>query len=272
MKTKIGITATEFPHLSLEEIFSRAKKYGAECIELVQGKNIMNREDARRAREFSERYGIQIASINNYFADLSVKEGKNQEAQKLFKESIEIAEELKTKFIVTYCFSKSFENFSIYLENLHPYLEACEKKRIFLALENEPGGITRTAEGILKVVETVNSPYFQINYDPDNFYNGGEEGFPYAYEMIKEHIIYVHAKDSVKFKEGLYSSKEKVLHRAIDAMCVPLGEGALNWEGITRKLREDRYNGFIIIEPHTNLEKLDMTFQRGIQYLKQKGL
>lgn len=272
MAVQIGITATEFPDTALETIFKKTKEYGADCIELVQKKNI-EMKDVDEVKRLVAKYGIKIASINNFFANLDESSpDKVKEAQNLFMESIEMAEALKTKFIVTYCFCEKFDRLENYMNNLRPVLQVCEEKGIVLALENEPGGITRTAKGILRVVEELNSPYFGINYDPDNFYNGGEEGFPYAYEILKERIVYIHVKDSVKYDKEVYGTKDKVLHRMIDAMCVPIGEGALNWQAIAKRIKENGYDGFLIIEPHTIPEKLDTTFKKGIQYLRSAGL
>jgi len=129
-----------------------------------------------------------------------------------------------------------------------------------------------TAEGVLRVIEEADSSSLKINYDPDNFYNAKEEAFPFAYEMLKEHIAYIHAKDSTKYDESLYGLREGVLHRKIDVICVPLGDGALNWERLSKRLRDDKYDGFIVIEPNVIPEELDYTFSRGVQYLKSKGL
>lgn len=272
MAVQIGITATEFPDLSIEEIFKKAKEYGAQAIEIVQKKNI-EKKNLPEVKRLIDKYSIASVSINNYFANLDESSpDKIEEAKFLFMESINMAEYLGAKFIVTYCFCEGFGRLENYIKNLRPLLKACEEKGIILALENEPGGITKTARGILKVIETINSPHFKINYDPDNFYNGGEEGFPYAYEILKEHIVYIHAKDSVKYDEKIYGTKDKVLHRTIDAVCVTIGEGALNWERMARRIKEDKFDGPIIIEPHTIPEKLDTTFKNGIQYLRTRGL
>jgi sugar phosphate isomerase/epimerase len=51
---------------------------------------------------------------------------------------------------------------------------------------------------------------------------------------------------------------------------VPVGRGALNWEGIIQSLREDGYDGFLILEPHMRPGQMDQAFIDGVAYLKGK--
>lgn len=47
------------------------------------------------------------------------------------------------------------------------------------------------------IVEHMNSEYFKTNFDATNYYQAGYEGFPYAYEVLKEYIVHVHIKTVV---------------------------------------------------------------------------
>ncbi len=61
---------------------------------------------------------------------------------------------------------------------------------VFLALENH-GGLTATAEGVLRLVKAVNSPWFGVNLDTGNFHSAD----PYAeLEKIAPYAINVHVK------------------------------------------------------------------------------
>lgn len=84
---------------------------------------------------------------------------------------------------------------------LKPYYERAirkaEQRKIYLALENEAHDITQSPEGMKAFVEYMDSEYFQTNFDATNYYQAGYEGFPYAYEVLKEHIVHVHIKTAV---------------------------------------------------------------------------
>ncbi|MDB5392219.1 MAG: sugar phosphate isomerase/epimerase [Planctomycetaceae bacterium] len=56
---------------------------------------------------------------------------------------------------------------------LRESLEHAAKQGVFLALENH-GGITATADQLLKIVKQVDSPWFGVNFDSGNFSTGGD--------------------------------------------------------------------------------------------------
>ena len=273
---KIGIMAGEFVGKPLSMIFARAKEYGAEAVELVLQDNLPLSQ-VPEVKSLSKQFDIEVCAINNRASVLMAdEETKLQEAREIFTESITMAVELAAPIIVTYTYSDIMEGaeeqdiLDKYASRLEPFIKRCEKEGITLAIENEPCGLTQTARRVRRLVEYIGSPRVRINYDPDNFYNGGEEGFPYSYEMLKDFIVYIHAKDSTKYIENLHSPEEHIIHRYIDALCVPIGQGAINWEGLMRRLKADGYDGSIVIEPHTRPEKMDHTFMAGVQYIKAK--
>lgn len=61
------------------------------------------------------------------------------------------------------------------VENIHKACELAGKRGVMLALENH-GGITATAETMMKIVQQVDSPWFGVNFDSGNFHSAD----PYA--------------------------------------------------------------------------------------------
>jgi sugar phosphate isomerase/epimerase len=120
----------------------------------------------------------------------------------------------------------------------------------------------------------MNSEYFKVNFDPCNIFVAGEEGFPYAYEVLKPHIRHVHLKDATKYDPARHGRKyRKVLQ--MDArgnwICVALGQGGLNMEGLLKRLEADKYEGVAAIELHTLPELTEQVFDESIQYLRDHG-
>lgn len=103
-------------------------------------------------------------------------------------------------------------------------LEYAAKKGVFLALENH-GGITSTADQLLKIVERVKpSPWFGVNFDGGNFRTAD----PYAdLERIAPYAINAQVKASVA-PNG--KNEEADLNRVI---------------GILRKAN---YRGYVVLE------------------------
>jgi len=273
---KIGIMAGEFVGKPLPVIFAKAKEYGARAVELVLEDNLPLSQ-IPEVKKLSKQFDIEVCAVNNRASVLMADvEADIREAGRIFNESITMAVELAAPIIVTYTYSdiiKDAEDRDIldkYSSRLEPFVKRCEREGITLAIENEPCGLTQTARGMRSLVEYIGSTCVRINYDPDNFYNGGEEGFPYSYEILKDFIVYVHAKDSTKYIENRHSADEHIIHRYIDALCVSVGRGALNWEGLMQRLKADGYNGSIVIEPHTKPARLDRTFIAGVKYLEAK--
>ena len=64
-------------------------------------------------------------------------------------------------------------------------------------------------------------PRFGVNFDADNFYNAGIEPFPYAYELLKGHVVQLHAKDSARYSPEVHGDARRVLHRARRERRVP---------------------------------------------------
>ena len=108
-------------------------------------------------------------------------------------------------------------------------------KDIHVALENAFIKITRQPEDLLAIIREVDHPRFGANFDADNFYNAGIEPFPYAYELLRGHIIQLHAKDSARYIAQVHGEARRVLHRAGgNVVCLPLGTGRRQLGGSDR--------------------------------------
>ncbi|HWA99776.1 MAG TPA: sugar phosphate isomerase/epimerase family protein [Pirellulales bacterium] len=62
------------------------------------------------------------------------------------------------------------EGFKLAVEGLEECCEYAGKHGVFLALENH-GGLTATVDGMLKLIEAVQSPWFGVNLDTGNFHS-----------------------------------------------------------------------------------------------------
>jgi sugar phosphate isomerase/epimerase len=133
---------------------------------------------------------------------------------------------------------------------------------------------TRTARGCLRLLKAVDSPWYRFNYDPGNFLIGGEEPYPYAYELLRGYIGSIHLKDAVKFDRDLYGDPAGIdMQRDLsgDYMCVTLGAGAVNYDALLSRLKRDGYRGSLILEPHTGAPRLDGAIRDSLQYLARHG-
>jgi len=97
----------------------------------------------------------------------------------------------------------------------------------------EPHGIyTKTADGLMRIVKLVDSPWIKVNWDTGNSYLAGIEDPYEGLTKVMDYVYHIHAKD-ISFE---HSSKErgKVTGTPVGCAC---GEGAVDWERV-RKIME----------------------------------
>jgi len=97
----------------------------------------------------------------------------------------------------------------------------------------EPHGIyTKTADGLMRIVKLVDSPWIKVNWDTGNSYLAGIEDPYEGLTKVRDYVYHIHAKD-ISFE---HSTKErgKVTGTPVGCAC---GEGAVDWERV-RKIME----------------------------------
>jgi sugar phosphate isomerase/epimerase len=132
--------------------------------------------------------------------------------------------------------------------------------------------VTRTVEGCLELMEAAGSDVLGLTYDAANFAIGGVEAWPYPYEMLKKYIKYIHFKDVTRYHPALFPERKEPLlwqdsiigEKYIN---VPVGSGLINYHGLIKSLKKDAYDGFIVIEPHTEDSELYKTYVESLNYL-----
>jgi sugar phosphate isomerase/epimerase len=128
------------------------------------------------------------------------------------------------------------DGFGWVIEGLEKCLPAAEKCGVLLGLENH-WGLGRTPEGVLRVVEKINSPWLQVTLDTGNFLED-----PYdKLAQLAPRTILVQAK--TYYGGGLWYALE------------------LDYSRIARLLKEHRYAGYVSLEfegredPRTGIPK-----------------
>ena len=109
------------------------------------------------------------------------------------------------------------------IEGLTACLKSAEKSGVTLGLENH-WGLGRTPEGVLKIVEAIESPWLRVTMDTGNFL-----GNPYdKLEKLAPKTVFVQTK--TYYGGGLWYSLE------------------LDYNRIATLLREHNYAGFLSLE------------------------
>jgi len=115
------------------------------------------------------------------------------------------------------------EGFKWVIDGLSKCLKTAEKCGVLLCLENH-WGLGRTPEGVLRIVNAINSPWLQILMDTGNFLED-----PYdKLEMMAPKTVYVQAK--TYYGGGLWYTLD------------------LDYDRIAAMLRKHKYQGYIALE------------------------
>lgn len=136
--------------------------------------------------------------------------------------------------------------------------QVARRHGIYLCLE--PHGIyTKTAEGLLKIVDLVCSPWIAVNWDTGNAYLAGIEDPYEALTRVRDRVRHVHAKDiSYAHSEA---ERGKVTGTPVGCAC---GEGVVDWERVLHILDPLDRDLFLSVECGT----IDQA-ERSLTYLKQ---
>ena len=195
--------------------------------------------------------------------------------------AVEIAYELGAKVVNHYCYHVAMGP-EISFSELEKYygraIRKAKQRKIYLALENEAHDITQSPEGMKTIVEHMNSEYFKTNFDATNYYQAGYEGFPYAYEVLKEYIVHVHIKNGCFYhpefghEKQCRGGKMTGMFAGNDIYYPYASDGAVNIDGLLRRLEKDGYTGFCTMEPHTTPEKCLDFYREETAYLRERGI
>ncbi|MEM3465139.1 MAG: sugar phosphate isomerase/epimerase family protein, partial [Candidatus Jordarchaeales archaeon] len=105
------------------------------------------------------------------------------------------------------------------IEGLRKCVKYAEENGVVIALENH-GGITARADSVIRIVESVGSPWLRVNLDLGNYRES-------TYEDIAKTVPYaVHIHGKVSISENM----------------------KVDYEKVKRVLEDKGYNGFISIE------------------------
>ena len=157
----------------------------------------------------------------------------------LFNHTLEIAGILETKYIRLFSFyipegGKPEAYRDEVFRRLDAFLTASFGTNLVLLHENEKKIYGDTPERCLDLLSNFAGRNFRAIFDAANFIQGESEPFPYAFEMLKDYIEYLHIKDAV----------------VSDGHVVPAGMGDGRIPEILEALRAGGFRGFLSLEPH----------------------
>lgn len=204
------------------------------------------RVDAQELRTVAglvREHGVRITALSPgmFKAFLSRTADIKEELRSVLPATLDMASALSSPLIIVFGFQREAGEPTDYYHRAVDYMrraaEIAEQAGVRIAIENEPGFWCDTGVNTNKLIREVGSPALGANWDPCNAYGTDEVPYPQGYEALKPSIINVHAKDT-----------------AVGSLikCVPIGQGAIDWQGQVQALLRDRPVEHITIETHCN--------------------
>lgn len=258
-------------------------KYGISDFEIWpvnavgHGAGYRNR-DVQEIARIAQGEGVSIGCVTmgDAFDEGAVADRENYVAA--LCSALEAAKALGAPTVNHYCYhiSRDEPDFARMEAYWAEPLKLARELGVTLSLENEAHDATRTPERMLQVLEHFNDPCFRTNFDATNYFHASAEGYPAAYDILKDHIGYVHLKNACLHREGMPAGNTGApmsgYHAPRPIQYAPIPDGALNIAGLISRLIEDgQYRGLCTLEPHTKPEFVEDFYRRESAYLKGLG-
>jgi len=239
--------------MDIEDFIRRAFELGVDGVELNQRFFEPNRNRLKGIKRLLLLYGLDIScvTIANNFCLPREEERKRQVA--LVKEWVDAALLLGAPIVrVNAGWARELDEeaaFNYAVECIREICRYAEDYGLMIAVENH-GGITSTAEQVLRLIEAVDSDWFRVNLDTANF----KQDLYGSIEKLAPYTVHVHAKVfELKLKQS-----------GVGSCWI---EAKLDYERILRILKEVGYNGYLSLE-YEGGEEEEIAVPKSIQFLK----
>ena len=183
-------------------------------------------EDPLLMKEICDAQGIKVGSISGHSPLM-----KPEAAIPRLTRAIVLAASVGAKFVNTDEMVKpdwmtDEEAHQAMYYTLRKIEMVARRHQVYVCIE--PHGIyTKTAAGLLKIVNLVKSPWIRINWDTGNSYLAGIEDPYEGLKLVKDQVFHVHAKDISMAQ--IESDRGKVTGTPVGCAC---GQGVVDWERV----------------------------------------
>ena len=224
---------------SWEKAFAMAGELGFDGLELDVGADYKNtplwtaagrKEVAEWAHKGAELSSVCIGALwTHSFGDADPE--VRAAAREVTRNTIEACAELGARWILIPITPgrnvTEEEGTAHWIEGIAACASIAAQHEVILALENVGRGYAQTAEGLLAIARSVDSPWVRTYYDLGNGLSLGNDPVAELRMLGTEWIAILHAKDP----GGQV-----------------LGEGRLDFDAVTAAVREIGYEGYIVLE------------------------
>jgi sugar phosphate isomerase/epimerase len=199
-------------------------------------------EDPLLMKEICDRHGVQVASLSSHSPLMKPEASMDHLTRAAVLASFVGCEFINSdEGVKPEWMDEDFahDTMRYVLERM---ARVCARHRKFLCIE--PHGIyTQATDGLMKIVNLVDSPWIQVNWDTGNSYLAGAEDPYEGLEKVRDRVFHIHAKDiSMEHSER---EKGKVTGTPVGCAC---GDGVVDWERVIKIMEPVDREIFLSVE------------------------
>ena len=183
-------------------------------------------EDPLLMKEICDRYGIKVSSFSGHSPLM-----KPEAAVPRLTRAILFADALGAPFVNSDEMIKPDWMEDAFAHEVMRYTltkaeMVARRHKVHLGIEPH-GTYTKTADGLLRIVNLVHSPWIGVNWDTGNSYLAGIEDPYEGLQKVRDHVFHIHAKD-ISFEQGA-AERGKVTGTPVGCAC---GDGVVDWKRV----------------------------------------
>lgn len=279
---KIGAMSDSF-RLAPREGVRKAREVGAEGIQIYVVAGEMSPEAMNAAaradfKAFCADLGLEIAALcgdlgGHGFERPDENPAKVARSKKIVDLAVDLGASVVTTHIGVVPDEPDDPTWAVMREACRELGAHAAERGVTFAVETGP----EVATTLRRFLDDVGSTGVGVNLDPANFVMVTGDDPVAAVETLGGYIVHTHAKDGVKlapcdakqvyhaFAEGGVEGLEigKLFNE------VPLGEGAVDWDGYLDALEATGFRGFLTIEREVG-ENPEADIRRAVEFLEAK--
>ncbi len=199
-------------------------------------------EDPLLMREICERYGVKVSSLSAHSPLMKPEAAVPRLTRAAVLASSLGASFLNTDEMVKPDWMKDDLAHEVMRYTLLKATMVAARHEVYVCVE--PHGVyTKASEGLLRIVNLVDSPWIAVNWDTGNAYLAGVEDPYEGLANVRDHVRHVHAKDiSMEHSDR---ERGQVTGTPVGCAC---GEGVVDWEKVFEILEPLNREIFLSVE------------------------
>jgi len=199
-------------------------------------------EDPLLMKEICDKYGMKVSSLSAHSPLMKPEAAVSRLTRAMVLASFVGCDFLNSDEMIKPDWMDDEMAFDTMKYTLKKLSLAAARHRKYICIE--PHGIyTKTSDGLIKIVNLVQSPWIKVNWDTGNSYLAGVEDPYEGLKKVVNHVYHIHAKDI-----GIEQSKDergKVTGTPVGCAC---GEGVVDWERVMKIMESIDREIFLSVE------------------------